>query len=92
MAKLVKVARIRNEGVPIGVAAPLYYGCPCGARAEVPETFTIGTEPETVCECGRVFDIEGYIIRGAPETRPDGSVVRADGTVLIAPRPWWITS
>jgi hypothetical protein len=52
--ELVKVARIRQPGYPVGVPAPMYLNCPCGAKPEAPDLVV-------ECACGRVYDANGYL-------------------------------
>lgn len=57
MLTLMKVAMIRKEGYPVGVSAPVYLKCPCGAK---PDT-NLDTEADVTCVCGRLFTYNGYI-------------------------------
>ena len=67
-AKLVKVAVIREPGAPMGVSAPLYLNCPCGARPRVP--FTVYRNTIVTCGdaaapgCGRRYTLDGWMIEG----------------------------
>jgi hypothetical protein len=56
--KITKVAVIRAEGYPIGVTAPVYLNCPCGARPQPSEY------AEVVCKCGRRYTASGWLRSG----------------------------
>ena len=58
--EIVKVARIRMPGYPIGEWAPMYLNCPCGAKPEAPDMMV-------TCRCGRTYDANGYLQGGRRE-------------------------
>ena len=55
--RLVKVAMIRRPGYPVGVSAPLYLNCPCGAQPAVPENM----EGIVTCACGKRYTPDGFV-------------------------------
>jgi hypothetical protein len=57
MSELTKVAMIRAAGYPVGIGAPVYLNCPCGARPA-----TTGTGPDVVCSCGAVYTANGWAV------------------------------
>jgi hypothetical protein len=56
IAERAKVARIREEGYPIGRPAPTYLNCPCGAK---PRTNGIS---QVTCTCGTRYSGCGWIL------------------------------
>ena len=59
-----KVAMVRDERYPVGVAAPLYLRCHCGGRPRVPDA----SEAELVaCKgCGTTYTRTGWMVEAAP--------------------------
>ena len=52
-----KVAMIHEQGYPMGVKAPVYLNCKCGAK---PST-DINTQADVNCSCGKVYQYNGWI-------------------------------
>ena len=52
----VKRALIREEGYSVGVTAPVFIRCGCGAKLTV-------KDGEIPCTCGLVYDSRGWIIK-----------------------------
>ena len=77
--RLVKVALIRETGVPVGQPARMFLNCPCGARPEQRTDCAhpvlqvndegvccdCGHSTVTVCSCGRAYNQSGYLTGGA---------------------------
>lgn len=58
--RLIKVAWIRNPGIPPGQPAPGRLDCPCG---QAPESNHNQSQPDIVCGCGTVYRWDGTIIQ-----------------------------
>ena len=55
-----KVAMIREPGYPVGVPAPCYLRCPCGAKpSTVPGGATV-----TCHQCGTTYTSTGWVTGG----------------------------
>ena len=52
-----KVAVVRDDSYPVGTRAPLHLKCYCGARP-------LAVGDKIKCECGTVYDRDGWIIEG----------------------------
>ncbi len=63
-AMLMKLARIREDGVPVGIPARLYLNCPCGERLWLPDSVPVSEieEVRVASTCGYAYDIEGYVV------------------------------
>jgi hypothetical protein len=53
--RLLKLARIRADGYPVGVSAPMHLNCPCGAKPAV-------SNDGAACSCGRQYDGAGWLV------------------------------
>ena len=53
----VKAGWIRLPGYPVGLPAPGYLNCPCGAQ---PATLIDG--PDVPCTCGVTYTANGWIV------------------------------
>ena len=58
--KQIKVAMIRDDSYPMGVSAPVYLHCPCGAN---PAT-DLETKKNVHCQCGKTYNYNGWVEGG----------------------------
>lgn len=64
--KLVKVAWIRNQGIPPGQPAWGRLACPCG---NAPESRYNINQVDVECECGRLYRWDGLLLEQPAEAK-----------------------
>lgn len=67
---LIKVAWVRNPGVPPGQPAPGHLRCPCG---QAPESLFSHDAGDVRCACGRLYAWNGWLIENDEQPAADSA-------------------
>lgn len=77
-----KVAMVREPGYPVGVTAPMYLNCPCGAKPA-----TDGSA-DVACACGQRYSGTGWVMSNPAVQTALAELLGA--VAQVTPGPWHV--